>query len=349
MSQVSMFLAHLFSCRKTSMAVLVALPLCVVWSFAQADDCSVIARQIRSADRTVSGADALPLMRQLSAIRRLEQQRRCSSDSMSGLFNACRDLANRKAGIQSQLSRLGSGSTGRLELLRARYSSLRCSTSRKVAVKENTSRPAQSTTQPSRGSKKEMFFCVRQEDGYYFPASNSQFVGTDYASNMLDRCKYICGTQNIDLYVLDDPAKETEEMVSVSKGLPYKDLHSAFRYRDAAKFAACDFRDYHRRVALVRANAATTLATYKNVNMPVPGPRPEIAYAGEVTPAATVGMAQEDDMSSRKIRIILPGMMPPDSEQVSVPAPEVDPLRTASRSLAAKEKTGAEIDDSVEN
>lgn len=192
-----------------------------------------------------------------------------------------------------------------------------------------------------------MFFCVRQEDGYYFPASNSQFVGTDYAASLLDRCKYICKTQNIDLYVLDDPAKETEEMVSVSKGLPYKDLPFAFRYRDAAKFAACDFRDYHHRVALVRANAATTLATYKNVNMPVPDPRPEIGYAGEVPPAAATGMAQEDPMDSRRIRIILPGMMPPDSGQLSVP--ELDPLRTASRSLAAKEKTGSEIDDPVEN
>lgn len=343
MSQVVMILAQLFSYGKTGISVSLALPLCFVWSLALADDCSTIARQIKSAGQTASGADAGPLLRQLAAIGRLEQQRRCSADSMGGLFNACRDLASRKASIQSELGALNSGSTRRLASLRAKYSSLRCASGRKESAPRPSRPNTQQPTQPAaRGGGNSMFFCVRSEDGYYFPASNSQFVGADYASNMLDRCKYICRTQNIDLYVLDDPTKETEEMVSVSKGLPYKDLPTAFRYRDAAKFAACDFRDYHHRVALVRANAATSLATYKNVNMPVPVPRPEIAYAGEAAPATAAGITQEDRAGSYNMRVILPGMIPSEAGQASVPPAEVDPLRTAARSLAPEEKAGAE-------
>ena len=73
-----------------------------------------------------------------------------------------------------------------------------------------------------------MLFCVRRSDGYFFPAPNSQFVGTSETENTLDRCRYVCGTEDIDVYKLDDMALETEEMVAVEGGASYGDLPSAF-------------------------------------------------------------------------------------------------------------------------
>ena len=74
-------------------------------------------------------------------------------------------------------------------------------------------------------------FCVRLSDGYYFPAPNSQFVGEKDAETTLDRCRYICDTNGIEVYALQDMNLETEEMVSVEGSKSYTELPSAFRYR----------------------------------------------------------------------------------------------------------------------
>ncbi|MES0073516.1 DUF2865 domain-containing protein [Mesorhizobium sp. M0058] len=50
-----------------------------------------------------------------------------------------------------------------------------------------------------------------------------------------------------------DPSLETEEMVALDTRTSYKDLPTAFKYRNDANFRACDLKRYHQRVAELRA------------------------------------------------------------------------------------------------
>lgn len=77
-----------------------------------------------------------------------------------------------------------------------------------------------------------MLFCVRLSDGYFFPAPKSQFARSDDVKDTVDQCRYICDDASVDLYMLDDPSLETEEMIALETRKPYKDLPAAFRYRE---------------------------------------------------------------------------------------------------------------------
>ncbi len=121
--------------------------------------------------------------------------------------------------------------------------------------------------------KNTMLFCVRVTDGYFFPAPNSQFVGVDHVKNTLDRCRFICGNKDVEVYTLDDMALESEEMASVKDGRSYKDLPAAFAYRDAPHFKGCDFGRYHRHVNEARARSVTPY-NMDDAIIPLPSPRP---------------------------------------------------------------------------
>ncbi|WP_432285446.1 DUF2865 domain-containing protein [Aminobacter sp. BA135] len=89
-----------------------------------------------------------------------------------------------------------------------------------------------------------MLYCVRLKDGYYFPAPNAQFVNAGHYDNTLDRCRYICNDKAMDVYELDDIGRETEEMASVGTRQSYRDLPSAFAYREMADSHGCDLPRY---------------------------------------------------------------------------------------------------------
>ncbi|MCG7509322.1 DUF2865 domain-containing protein [Mesorhizobium retamae] len=319
MSQMEISRGRRKAMRLGSCLLLICLAICFAWSSAHAKDC-IDRVQNRFAYRNTANVEATALRRQLAAITRLEQQRRCSAASLGGFFNACRDLAFSKAGIEDRLSKLGAGSARGAERLRARYSRRNCAPARKQRAPETTQAIAQAPKQ--RVSGRGMFFCVRLQDGYYFPAPNSQFVGPGYAESLLDRCRYICNGDNVDLYMLADPAQETEEMVSVSQKQPYKDLPAAFRYRDASDFTQCNFRNYHLRAALARAKEAT-LATYKNVKLPLPQPRPDLP--GDVKTSlgspAEIGVPLRGNVFRSKIRVIMPDVLPANSTRIPASSP----------------------------
>lgn len=74
--------------------------------------------------------------------------------------------------------------------------------------------------------------CVRMCDGFFFPVSHST------PRSMFERDEKLCaarcpGTQ-VQLHYHRFPGQESEDMVSVPTGLPYREGENAFRYRQAS-------------------------------------------------------------------------------------------------------------------
>jgi hypothetical protein len=292
-------------------SVLVAITIFAAGiSLAHADECSALRSQMRSGDRS-AGPELASLRRQLAAIQNLERQRQCSSkSSQGGFFNACRDLATRRTNIQKRMAH-ASSSGGGASRLQARFVALGCGTARKT--REDRTREVRSD-QPARSVARNgaMYFCVRPSDGYFFPAPNSQFANHREEENTLDQCRYICDDATVGLYVLNDANLETENMISVEGAKPYKELPTAFRYRDEPNFKACNLQRYFQRVDELRARTVTP-SNMANAIIPLPTPSPidngTVASTSTNTAEDVIIQPQAD---SRPIRMVGPSFFPPE-------------------------------------
>jgi hypothetical protein len=259
-------------------------------SSSYADSCSAIRSQMRSADRGGSSPQLAQFRRQLVAIQRLEKQRQCSAkSSMVGFFfNPCADLVRSKAEVQRRIA-AASNSGRNTSGLRARFVALGCAKAKRQERQERKEQPQQAQqrsapTNRSAGANYAggpMLFCVRLSDGYFFPAPKSQFAKRDDLKETVDQCRYICEDAGVDLYTLEDASRETEEMVAIETRRPYTELATAFRYRDDAKFEACDVRRYNKRVAELRARTVTP-ANMANAIIPLPTTKPDVAAVAEI-------------------------------------------------------------------
>ncbi len=302
-----------------SLLVVIALALASLAAsvtVSYADACSAIASQLRrSGGGGGNSAQAAMLRRQLVALQSLERQRGCRGGS-GGFFDACGDIASRKANVQRQLAEAsGRPDTSRL---RARYVSLGCeddSSSRRApaATASREERPKQVRPSGSYVASGAILFCVRQSDGYYFPAPKSQFAKQDDVKDTLDQCRYICDDAAVDVYSLSDLGLETEEMVSVEERKPYKELPTAFRYREDANFKACDLKRYYDRVAELRARTVTP-SNMKNAIIPLPASRPDIAERTGAIGNEAHGEAQSASVekldANKPVRIVGPAFFP---------------------------------------
>ena len=300
--------ARTFSVRFPGVAAAAMLALFVPLQ-AHADVCSSLRAQLSSGSGARS-PEVAQLNKQLAAISALQRQRKCTSSSSGGLFNACGDLANRKANVQRQIqnaSRSTSFFGARKDSgIRARMVSLGCAT-------KEPKRQDKSTWSSGLPGGNAMLFCVRLSDGYFFPTPNSQFVSRDDDyKNTLDRCQYICDDRNMDVYSLSDISLESEEMTSVQTHQSYKDLPSAFAYRDSPQFSACNAQRYTERVAEARARTVTP-TDMSNAIIPLPKTRPEVP-AVDTLPTAATAYADEAAVRpidpTRKVRIVGPVFLP---------------------------------------
>jgi hypothetical protein len=246
------------------------------------------------ADRAVAAME-----RQVAAIRQAEQQRKCSARRLFGIFSGCRDLAQRRQALVAQLEASGTP---------------RCIRQAAVpkASAKLTREPARRASRRSAGAA---LYCVRLSDGYYFPAPQSQYASREHLGDAAEQCRFICNTQEVELYQLPDFRMETEDMVSVESGRSYRDLPAAFQYRTAAEFQSCDHQRYHRRVAELRARTVTP-GNLANAVIPLPTFRPDgypalaensvrhaSIAAAELPPE---GVSMEQTSSIRNVRIVLP-------------------------------------------
>ncbi|APH72288.1 DUF2865 domain-containing protein [Aquibium oceanicum] len=72
--------------------------------------------------------------------------------------------------------------------------------------------------------------CVRTCDGYFFPVAYSSHA--DDLDRDAAACSAMCPGTEVELYMHRTPGEETNQMISMS-GVPYTELPTAFRYREA--------------------------------------------------------------------------------------------------------------------
>lgn len=286
--------------RRRLLAILGSLAFLVgMASAAQADICDALRAQLRGASAGQSPETA-QLNRQLAAIRNLERQRQCSGKSKGGFFNACGDLSRRSEEVQRKIQIAARQKGGGSGAIRSRMENLGCTIEVVTRDAGRRSGPPQSATTWRDG--RDTLFCVRLADGYYFPAPNSQFVQAANYKLIQSQCQYICEDPQMAVYELADVSLETETMVSVEERKNYKDLPTAFAYRNAANFQACNSQRYNLRMNEARARATTpSMVDSANLVLPMPAPRPDIepvmAYSGETR-------AKPEDVFTRKVRIV---------------------------------------------
>jgi hypothetical protein len=285
----------------------VAIVMAALAASAYAQSCSDLLRQASRGG--ASGVEAAALTRQLAALQALERKRQCSGKSSGGFFDPCNDLRNRKAEVQRQLAKSRDGGAA---ALRARAAALGCAPEKRkaiaVAKRSEPSGPS-APSGPYLGSNA-MLYCVRMSDGYFFPVPGAQFVDSGDYKETVDQCGYICKGSETSVYRLDDAALETEEMVSVETGKPYKELPTAFAYRETTNFQGCDFPSYYRRVEEARSRTVTP-QNMKNALIPLPKQRPEdgpplMALSEEKAPAPALEKMPDD----RPVRVVGPNFFP---------------------------------------
>ena len=280
-----------------------------------ADSCSALRSQMPSGGRGAAGPELAQLRRQLAAIQGIERQRRCSASSaVGGFFNACADLARSRTEVQRRIAGIGNSSRDSSGL-QARYIALGCQGTPKR--QQQASNPEASTPAYDGNA---MLFCVRLSDGYFFPAPNSQFARAGDLKDTVDQCRYICDDAGVDLYTLNDPSLETDQMVAVETRKPYTELPTAFRYRDAAAFKACDLKRYSQRVAELRARTVTPGNT-ENAIIPLPTTRPDLGTVSAIASSsaqdtgadATSAIAQSGAVATadaKPVRVVGPAFFP---------------------------------------
>jgi hypothetical protein len=267
---------------------------------ALADECSSLARQIRSGGSGGSSPQQAQLRRQLVAIQALERRRQCSGKSSGGFFDPCGDLARMRADVLRQMAAASGGRDA--SVLQARYIALGCVPERRErqAARDTASGPM------SIGSAS-MLYCVRPSDGYFFPAPKSQFARDTDLKETTDQCRFICSDPGMEVFALTDPSLETDEMISVTERKPYKDLPTAFRYRDADAFKSCDLKRYYSRVNEMRARTVTP-GNMENAVIPLPTGRPTAGPTNIGTPAPLALV--EEPVPARAVRVVGPSFLP---------------------------------------
>jgi len=295
------------------MSFLMVMAILALTQVSYADSCSALRSQMLSGGRDAASPELAQLRRQLIAIQGVERQRHCTAGSaVGGFFNACADLARNRAEVQRQIASIGNSSRDSSGL-QARYVALGCQAAPKRQQAPNTE-----ASGPTFGGNA-MLFCVRLSDGYFFPAPNSQFAQAGDLKDTADQCRYICDDPGVDLYTLSDPSLETDQMVSVGTRKAYTELPTAFRYRDAAEFKACDLKRYSQRVAELRARTVTP-RNMENAIIPLPTTRPDLATVSAIPSSSndtgaseTSATAQSEALvpaSAKPVRVVGPAFFP---------------------------------------
>ena len=202
---------------------------------------------------------ARQVARTISAIRQAEGRRQChvGVGFLSGFFDGCRSLAYQRQQLTRDLAYLRQSGKAceRNDEGRSTARRRNRSETREEADRRSDSSSERVTRATSSDGATRMY-CVRKTDGYFFPAPNSQFAGTDTYDETLARCQFICDDQKMDVYFLPNAADETDDLVSISDRSAYDALPNAFRYQKAHNFKSCDMQRYYRRMqAIEKARA----------------------------------------------------------------------------------------------
>lgn len=250
-------------------------------------------------------ASDMILKRQLAALKNMERGRGCTSESaQGGFFNACRDFALRRGEIQKQLQ-ANAAALARCNAKYADPSALK-NTSKNTA---QTGKKSDTGRNPFSGqySGTPLLFCVRLSDGYYFPAPHSQFSKSDSVKETLAQCRFICESPEVNLYVLDDPAAETADMLSVDRRESYLKLPTAYNYQGAENFQKCNWAKYFSYIQHVRTRGVKPKKTQD---------ADRVLLSKRADPVqGSVAIKRDDSAPDRAVRIVGPAFLQDENDK----------------------------------
>ncbi|WP_082143921.1 DUF2865 domain-containing protein [Nitratireductor soli] len=219
-------------------------------AFGQSSVCRNLAAELKVATGRGSNSQARKLQNaiakqnaQLGKVRAQIRQAQCGFGIFGNNIAQCATLRKSASSmenniwkLQMQLDGQGRSSAGRdrariLASMRAN----RCNDEPAVKAvsapaKARAARQAREADKPLRRSGNVyQTMCVRTCDGYYFPISFS--VSKDMFGRDEKTCQARCPGAEVALYAHDVLNEESEDMVSVASGTPYRDLPKAFSYR----------------------------------------------------------------------------------------------------------------------
>jgi len=185
--------------------------------------------------------------------------------------------------------------------------------------------------------------CVRACDGYFFPVSSAA-TSADFGRDQRT-CQMMCPGTRTELYYHSVYGQESEDMVSVSTGLPYSEMPNAFRYRSGdARQSGCGcnmaafYKEMQRREAIFnRANGGNgeeaeddgdAILAVRPSTRPDPGEDPEtiVNTQANLTADAIAAVASASSTErpigdrQRQIRVVGPVYLPASGEKMDFTA-----------------------------
>lgn len=137
--------------------------------------------------------------------------------------------------LQRKRTQLGGGDTRRDRArIMAALDANGCRAAKRPAATPRTEARAGATAFPPAPGARNLSgnlrtLCVRTCDGYYFPISWS--VSSGAFERDTKACQAMCPGTQVELYHHSIADEDSESMVSAATGLPYRDMKSAFLYR----------------------------------------------------------------------------------------------------------------------
>jgi len=202
------------------------------------------------------------------------------------------------------------------------------------AFRQNGDEPGQAGLSPYPNAAAEgglRTLCVRTCDGSFFPiASNASPL--DFRAQA-EQCQKMCPGTETELYFHSMADQETADMVSAETGKTYKDLPTAFAYRNASTKApgcACNMAAYHQEMQ--KQEQASRPEAEKPYSGITTIPSPQGDKNGDKSPAAAQQQQaakqpeqpipeRDYDPNDKKVRIIGPKFLPDQTGKIDLKNP----------------------------
>jgi hypothetical protein len=174
--------------------------------------------------------------------------------------------------------------------------------------------------------------CVRTCDGSFFPiAANASPL--DFRAQA-EQCQKMCPGTQTELYFHSMADQETADMISAETGKPYKDLPTAFAYRNASTKApgcACNMAAYHDEMKKQETARPEAEKPYSSITI-IPSPQGEKAQQPTELQQAAKPPEQpvperDYDPNNSNVRVIGPKFLPDQTGRIDLKNPALKGLQ----------------------
>lgn len=202
-------------------------------------------------------------------------------------------------------------------------------TERNVTVYGNVPQYDQTGIPPQPGVSGEAglrTLCVKTCDGSFFPiASNASPL--DFRGQA-EQCRSMCPGTETELYYHSMTDQETSDMVSAETGKPYKELPTAFAYRNASTRApgcSCNMAAYQdemkKQEAAATPEAEKPYSSITDITSP-PGDKVAKPVEPEAAKAPELQVPEREyDPYNNKVRVVGPKFLPDETSRIDLKNP----------------------------